>query len=101
MGYPRWSPDGTTILFGQQTASGNLALWTLQPGGESRQLTSFGTGIFAFEANSSPDGSQIVFKKYVGGADHDELHVMSADGASDRTLWIGDQSTAERPDRAP
>ncbi|HET9681507.1 MAG TPA: hypothetical protein VFP19_05650 [Candidatus Limnocylindrales bacterium] len=101
--YPRFSPDGRWILFTQQVASGDEALW-LEPatGGQPRQLTSLPAGTAAFEADWSPDGSEIVTKEHQptdGPAN--ELHVLKADGTGDQLLWRGKLSTAESPDWGP
>jgi WD40-like Beta Propeller Repeat len=102
VGYPRFSPDGKSILFTQGDTAGQTALW-LEPasGGPAKELTMPPSGSFNFESDWSPDGSQIVFKVYVGSWDHNELHVMAADGSGDTTIWVGDHSTAETPDWGP
>jgi dipeptidyl aminopeptidase/acylaminoacyl peptidase len=58
-GHPRWSPDGKRILF-QSNRSGTSQLWLIGlDGGETRQLTTIGTG--ASDAIWSRDGKQIAF----------------------------------------
>ncbi|HQR07373.1 MAG TPA: S9 family peptidase [Gemmatales bacterium] len=57
--HPRWSPDGTRILF-ESNRSGTNQLWVIDlSGGEAQQLTtistSAGTGIW------SPDGKKLAF----------------------------------------
>ncbi len=57
--HPRWSPDGTKILF-ESTRSGENQLWVIDlAGGEARQLTTLSTG--AGTAIWSPDGTHIAF----------------------------------------
>lgn len=57
--HPRWSPDGTKILF-ESTRSGESQLWVIDlAGGEARQLTKISTG--ASSGTWSPDGKSIAF----------------------------------------
>ena len=57
--HPRWSPDGTRILF-ESTRSGDSQLWVIDlAGGEAQQLTKISTG--AATGIWSPDGKQIAF----------------------------------------
>ena len=103
-GYPRWSPDGTTILFHQnlyEHDGGGSPLWTVpfEGGKPQRLMHGLSTDQWASEGDWSPDGTQIVFKYYETGWDHNELRIMNADGTDVRTLWVGDRAyTAETPD---
>src|SRR5262245_61793150 len=57
--HPRWSPDGSKILF-ESNRSGQPQLWVIDVGGgEARQLTTLSTG--ASNAVLSPDGKSIAF----------------------------------------
>jgi Tol biopolymer transport system component len=57
--HPRWSRDGTKILF-ESTRSGDPQIWVIDlAGGEARQLTTISTS--ASNAIWSPDGKHIVF----------------------------------------
>jgi dipeptidyl aminopeptidase/acylaminoacyl peptidase len=57
--HPRWSPDGTKILF-ESTRSGENQLWVIDvAGGEARQLTTVATG--ASNGIWSPDGKTVAF----------------------------------------
>ncbi len=94
--YPRWSPDGTQILFGGQRSAGaeDHALWVVRAaGGEPRRLFKRDAATWELEGEWSPDGSQIVFGVYTPGWDHDELWIAAADGTNERTLWVGSKST--------
>ena len=59
-GHPRWSPDGTAILF-ESNRSGSSQLWVIQPfaGGEAVRLTDISTG--AGTAIWAPDSRHIAF----------------------------------------
>jgi len=97
--YPRWSPDGTTILFYQNVPAGATDLWTIPAGGGApTRVTQSDPGASRFEADWSPDGTQIVFKYYEQGWNYNELHIANADGSNESVLWKGDNSTAETPD---
>jgi dipeptidyl aminopeptidase/acylaminoacyl peptidase len=57
--HPRWSPDGSRILF-ESTRSGDSQLWVIDlGGGEARQLTSISTG--ASNGIWAPDGKTVAF----------------------------------------
>ena len=103
-GYPRWSPDGDTILFHQNLYEyelGGSPLWTVPfEGGKPRRLMDdYSSEQWASEGDWSPDGSQIVFRYYETGWDHNELRIVNSDGTDVRTLWVSDHAhTAETPD---
>jgi len=60
---PRWSPDGSKILF-QSTRTGTSQLWVVPAaGGAPTRLTDIATG--AEDAAWSPDGTRIVFASSV------------------------------------
>jgi dipeptidyl aminopeptidase/acylaminoacyl peptidase len=57
--HPRWSPDGSRILF-ESNRNGDMQLWAIDlHGGEARQLTHISTG--AANGTWSPDGKRIAF----------------------------------------
>lgn len=56
---PRWSPDGTRVLF-ESSRSGSSQLWVVgTDGGEPKQLTAISTG--ASGGVWSPDGASVAF----------------------------------------
>lgn len=74
---PRWSPDGTKIVF-QRFGSTSIQteIYVMDADGSNvRRLTQFGT---AFQPAWSPDGSQVVFGSGLGR--RSEIFVMNADG---------------------
>jgi dipeptidyl aminopeptidase/acylaminoacyl peptidase len=61
--HPRWSPDGSKILF-ESTRSGESQLWVIDlGGGEARQVTSISTG--ASNGIWAPDGKTVAFASAV------------------------------------
>ncbi|AWM41834.1 Prolyl tripeptidyl peptidase precursor [Gemmata obscuriglobus] len=55
---PRWSPDGTRVLF-ESTRSGTPQLWVLTVGEEPKPVTSISTG--ASNGTWAPDGKSVAF----------------------------------------
>lgn len=104
-GRPRWSPDGSQILFSQGNEYSPLGgpLWIVPfSGGEPRRLTDHVGDEAAFEADWSPDGRQIVFKYWDPTMENNELRIVNADGTDEHVLWIGRPGeTAETPDWGP
>jgi Tol biopolymer transport system component len=90
---PRWSPDGSTILYG---VSGNL--YSIPSSGGTPQQVTDCSGVYCWEGDWSPDGSQILYKRFVFDSDHVEVWIADADGSSPHALWVGDHSSAEQPD---
>lgn len=86
-GLPRWSPDGSKILFTEHAdtfdpASSSPNLWTVRPDGSGLiQLTHETGGNFAIEGSWSPDGSAIVFHSWFGTDPFTAIRVMKADGS--------------------
>lgn len=80
--YPRWSPDGTQIVFNSQV-SGDFEVYRVDTNGDNRRQLTDSPG-YDIMADWSPDGTQIVFSSERDG-DFD-LYVMDADGNNLRQL---------------
>jgi dipeptidyl aminopeptidase/acylaminoacyl peptidase len=58
--HPRWTPDGSALLFIRRGEHNKPQVWRLPlAGGEPRQVTSIATGVSQFVL--SPDGTRIAF----------------------------------------
>ncbi len=101
--YPRWSPDGTRILYTEHQddlAALSHRLWIVDvQGGAPRPLTrASDPGVWS-EGDWSPDGRTIVAKYWRPGWNHNELRLLDADGTDTRTLWVSPSGhSAETPD---
>ena len=89
-GYPRWSPDGSTIMFTTNYfATTGDEIWTVPAqGGEPSFL------IEGAEGDWSPDGTEIVFRYWTLETHNNELRIASADGTNERTIWVGPNGDA-------
>jgi hypothetical protein len=90
--YPRWSPDGSQIVY-HQSASGDQdphQVWVMNADGSGKvQLTEDSLGYRNFFPSWSPDGKRIVFSHlvfYTGGVERDAIYVMNADGSGLRNV---------------
>jgi Tol biopolymer transport system component len=75
---PRWSPDGTRLLF--DFDEGRVSVINLDGTG----LTHLAAGA---DASWSPDGSLIAYRTYREGTRYLSLAVMHADGSDPRVIW--------------
>ncbi len=65
--YPRWTPDGRSVIFSSER-SGGWQLWEVsEQDGEPRRLRT--SGVTDWQGDPSPDGRRIVFISDGGGAD--------------------------------
>ena len=95
-GHPRWSPDGKRILFSQpshRSSSQATSLWTVDAaGGVPTPLTDPDDPGISYEADWSPDGSQVVFHYFAPDLPSIELRMVDADGTDPATLWAAPPS---------
>ena len=97
--YPRFSPDGRSLLF-QQRVVGNAEVCVISvEGGEARNLTNSPTR--DAEAAWSPDGSRIVFvSNRDGNYDVFNLYVMNADGSNQHRIYYSN-AVSNHPSWSP
>ena len=82
---PRFSPDGSRILFSMMAGSNSDIYVAAAEGGLAQRLTtSPGTDT---DASFSPDGSKIAFESDRSGTQ--QLYVMNADGSNQRRISFG------------
>ncbi len=92
-GPPRFSPDGTRILFSAANSNGSdMSLWVVPAsGGDPTELFPVPSHASAFHADWSPNGTELVFEWYEDGWDRNEpLRRVDSDG---RRLLIARQRT--------
>jgi Tol biopolymer transport system component len=93
-GYPRWSPNGQTILFTEHNESNRASLWSVPAGGGApRPVITPTHGCAAMQGSWSPDGQEIVYTYFCPGWGHTEIRVADADGSHPRTLWTSPTDT--------
>jgi TolB protein len=75
---PKWSPDGTKILF-DSGRDGDYDIYTINPDGTGlNQITNDPS--FDWQPDWSPDGTKIVFSSGRDGDPKGEIYTMNADG---------------------
>jgi TolB protein len=86
-GLPRWTSDGTRIVFGSER-TGEWQLWEMTANGKNLKRLRSNTAR-EFQSDPSPDDKQIAFLSYIEG--HEKLFVMDrATGAAHVLVDDGD-----------
>lgn len=98
--HPRWSPDGSRIVFDSMGTDGSSAIFEINADGTNRvQLTN---GEQAFGAAWSPDGTRLIFNSTVGGVGNAVIWEMNADGSSKTQITFPSSSfTTQLPAWGP
>ena len=90
--YPRWSPDGTKLVF-ESLRKGNfhLQIYLVKADGTGLTALTDDRETDAFQAAWSPDGSRIVFvrARQAYRRDPQEIWLMNADGSGEMRLSGG------------
>jgi Tol biopolymer transport system component len=94
---PRWSPDGSQIVFARADGAGHWEIYSVRADGSGE--TKLTDNDVSDESPAwSPDGRQIAFQRYVGS--NLEIFVMNADG-SDETQLTSQAGEDRRPVWSP
>ncbi len=91
---PKFSPDGTKIVFDTQIGTGNRQLFTMNADGTNLiQLTNL-TNTENYDASFSPDNSTVLFTRIASGNAGD-VFTINADGTNLKRLTTNMQSDSE------
>ncbi len=88
--YPRWSADGTKIVF-SSFRTGVSAIWVMNANGSGQnQITHPPPSTRNYEPAFSPDGSKIVFTN--ASSTTTNIWVTNVDGSNQKQLTIGSET---------
>jgi Tol biopolymer transport system component len=78
---PAWSPNGQLIVFTEYSNNGPPRLWLVNPDGTNRHLllnesANYGDG----QANWSPDGSRVIFRRCSNVAEECSIYTVKTNG---------------------
>lgn len=89
--FPRWSPDGTQIVFHSNRNDSQFDVYVINvTGGVANQITD--SSLNDLGPSFSPDGSRIIFHRQVSRSVR-ELFMMNADGSAERQVTNLNRST--------
>ena len=94
---PRWSPDGTKIVF-TTSRDGNYEIYTMNADGTSPLRLTNNTPFLDYYPKWSPDGTKIAF--YTNRDVNYEVYTMNADGTSPTNI-SNDPGIDQYPDWSP
>lgn len=98
---PESSPDGSLVLYTSRMNSNAINIFTMKPDGTDITQLTFGNESSSWDADWSPDGTQIVFQSHRDDSLEAEVYLMNADGSSVRRLTnndVADEAPAWSPD---
>lgn len=98
---PKWSPDGTRILFWQSSASGSMKLCVMgSDGGQLKIVAAFVGGDYATDARWHPDGRRVVLvrNRYGSGSLRSTVEIWDTRSRSVLTRFADTLAYALSPD---
>ena len=99
---PRWSPDGSRIVFwARRSSDGDL--WSMSSDGSGQTRLTSGMAD-DYSPDWSPDGTRLAFTRVVwfcGSCDEEEVFSMAVDGSDVRWVTTDTHYAAHRPSWSP